>query len=250
MSLQAYLFGSKELQNLARLVWLEGWQGSVRELSTLSGLSYSTTYETLQRMENFDLVKSSLKGRKRVYVSSLEEEKNQVLRQLLNFQSEEPKKHFQSLTELGAPLVGEKPEVTQKVLEELLCQRVKDSKENATLLRVLPLVLLKNQNKLNPHLLLAYANKLGVKQEMGFLLELTNYLANSPPFKKWSKLFKDRRWQKDSFYFLRDHSAGPNKKALVKNRTPSLAKKWFLKLNMDLDSEMSFLKKHFQFIDE
>ena len=245
MKLGEYLFGNSNKQKLAFLLWQENWQGSVRELSQLSGLSYATTYETLQRMEQFDLVKSSLHGRSRVYVSNLDEETKRLVLNLLGHKVDRGvDKRYRSLTELGAPLVEENPEEKGKVLEDLLCQKVAQSKNDATLLRVLPLVLLKTVNQLNLELLLAYSRKHKVTREMGFLLDLTSYLSDSNQFKKWSKRFKDRRRQKGVFYFHRDRDAGPYKQALLDDRTPKLARKWHLKLNMDLASEQKFMEKY------
>lgn len=237
MRLFSYFFGSPEKQKLVRLLWHDGWSGSVHELSQLSGLSYATAYETLKKMSQFGLVTSSLQGKARVYTSTLDRKTRRLLTDLMKLEQQEADKpYYQSLTELGAPLVNEASLPKPLPLEALLCCKVAESKDNATLLRVLPVTFQKVRGNLRVEFLHAYARKNKVLKEVGFLLDLTAELYDDSQFKKWAGRFRDRRWKHDTCYFSRDRKAGRFKLALLDKNTPALAKKWHLKMNMDLDS--------------
>lgn len=246
MGLLEFLFKNSQSAKLAELLWVEKLEASVNELSHLSGLSYATAYEELQRMKSLKLVKMQKKGKATYYSSALSQELSESVLNLFEKVKTDHKKMV-SLDEYNLPLVGEYTELSEgdkTSAEELLVKVVKFSKKNATVLRVLPLLVKKMGDDLDVHQLQYWSKRHDTHRELGFLLELTALLTKNKKFLKLSKNFKDKRWSKCDYYFERDLELQGFQAMLVDKNTPEVAKKWYLKLNMGLDSFQSFYNKH------
>lgn len=246
MGLFSYLFKNEESARLAELLWVDRVVASVNELSQLSGLSYSTTHEELQKMKSLNLVKMERKGKATLYSSALIEEEVAVVTTIFAKRRMESKKTV-SFDDFNMPLLGDFSELLKDEkmeVEELLVKAVKLSKKNATLLRALPLLLKKMGDDLNLHQLVYWAKRYNSNRELGFLLELTAQLTENKKYSRLARQFKDKRWSKPDYYFERDLGLKGFQALVVDRHTPELAKKWYLKLNVGLDSFESFYSKY------
>lgn len=247
MRLPDFFFKSNEHRKLAELLWTEGDEASVRELSLMAGLSYATAYEELQRMEKMGLVKGQAVGKATLFSSNLSEAEKKVFAALVGGQSVKAGKKLSArLQELGLPMVGDLSSLGDEVVaddEELVVKAVSLAKQNPTLARSLPVVLVTVLPNVNPHRLLYWAKRYKVKRELGFFVALTAHLSKEPALKKLAKLFFDKRWSKPQYFLTAEENAKGFQAKLVEQNTPSLAKTWKLKMNLGLDSFESLFNK-------
>lgn len=245
MGLFNYLFKNNESAKLAELLWLKKVEASVNELSLLSGLSYSTTHEELQRMKSLNLVKMQRKGKATLYSSALVEAEANVVASIFEKTKGHSKQTF-SFDDFNMPLLGDFSELQgEKVeAEELLVKAVKLSKKNSSLLRALPLLFKKMGDGLESYQLAYWSKRYDANKEMGFVLDLTGQLTKNKKYSELAKKFRDKRWSKYDYYFERDNELKGFQALAVDGHTPELARKWYLKLNVGLDSFQSFYSKH------
>ncbi|HEX5748559.1 MAG TPA: hypothetical protein VFZ09_20130 [Archangium sp.] len=147
---------------------------------------------------------------------------------------------YESLVAYGAPLLEWAPRCWLR-LEETLPWALKLAHDNATVLRVLPLVLARYATALNGQLLQEQAHAAGQEAELGFLLELTAQLTARDELAHLARCFEDARPQEPR-YFFEPRSARDRRLAELK--TPAVARRWGLFLNMPEDSFSSLLAKH------
>ena len=245
MGLLQFLFKTKEHRRLAELLWTEGLTASVHELSKMSGLPYATAHELLQKMDKMQLVQKTSHGRATLFSSKLSSDDLVPLKALLGSVSAK-RKPLSNFPELDLPLVGEFPELhSEKAqsLEELLAKSVVLSKKNSTLLRTLPLLVKRLGPKLNVHQLTYWSKRFHVDRELGFVLDLTAELSNDKKFSALARQLRDKRWSKRTFFLDKEDGLKGFQARLVEENTPALAKKWFLNLNMGLDSFASLYSK-------
>lgn len=88
----------------------------------------------------------------------------------------------ESLAAYGAPLLAYRPR-RRLPLEEALVQGLRAAKRDATLLKVLPVVLVKNAQALDWAALKENAKRAKLRAELGMLVELTADLADKPGLK-------------------------------------------------------------------
>lgn len=248
MRLTAFLFRNKSQQELARLLWCQGLSASVREFSLMSGLSYATTHEELHQMEKSGLVKKIVQGRSTIFSTSLSKTEQNVVNALFSesvfFQKNST---FQSqLLEFGLPYSGNSQDLGDDPvadLEELVARASWKSKRNPTLARALPVMLYKVCPRLHQHRLMFWAHKYDVKKEVGFFIELTGVLSKNSKIKKMSRGFYDQRWSQADFLFEAEKDLQGFQAKLIEVNTPELAKRWFLKMNLGIDSFASLFAK-------
>ena len=96
---------------------------------------------------------------------------------------------------------------------------------------------------MNSEELLYWARLHHVDREVGFVLELTAHLSRNNKYAKLAKRLKDNRWNKPVFFSNSDKNLGKFQENLLSMNTPALAKKWFLKMNVGLDSFESVYAK-------
>ncbi len=245
MGLAGILFKTKKHQRLAELLWVEGLTASVRELALMSGLPYATAYELLHKMMKLGLVNKSTKGRATLFSSDLASEELKKFKALLGL-TEFKRRPLVDFEELDLPVVGELPELQKEKaqsVEEMLVKVVALSKKNPTLLRVLPLLAKRLSPKLNFHELIYWSKRHGVNKELGFVLDLTGELSKDRKLFSLAKKLMDKRWTKSEAFLDSENNLDSFQAMLVEENTPALAKKWFLKMNMGLDSFKSHYRK-------
>jgi hypothetical protein len=147
------------------------------------------------------------------------------------------------LAAAGAPLlVSRRAKGPRPSLEEVLAEGLVLSHEDATVARVLPLVLWRHRGRLDPGRLVGAATLRNERQALGFLLELTGLLAKDPRLASLAKPLRDRRRTRPRPFFAR--AQGRMALALARRKTPALARRWGYLMNMDLDSFASAFRKH------
>jgi DNA-binding transcriptional ArsR family regulator len=248
MKLLDFFFKTDGHKKLAELLWLDGTEASVRELSLMAGLSYATAYEELHRMEEMGLVKRRVEGKATLFSSTLSEVEQKAFVTL--FEGSRAHKSTKNvsdrLQEFGLPIVGDLSSLSNETVnddEELVVKAVCKAKENPTLARSLPVVLVNLLPNVNPHRLHYWAKRNKVKRELGFFVALTAQLSKEPSLKRLSKLFYDKRWSKPEYFLAAEKDVRGFQAKLVENNTPSLAKAWKLRMNLGLDSFESLFNK-------
>ena len=246
MGLRNFLFKTDEHRKLTTLLCVNGLTASVHELSQLSGLPYATAHEFLQRLLSMGLVEKTKSGRATLFSSNLFGEDLKSLKILLGGGKSAKKKPLSEFPELVLPLVGEYPEFEKEKaqsLEELLVKLVVLAKRNSSLLRVLPLLVQRLGDRLDVNELGYWSKRHHVDRELGFVLDLTARLSENRKFSLMAKRLMDKRWSKPTFFLKSEEGARGFQAKLSEQNTPDLAKKWYLKLNMGLDSFESMYGK-------
>jgi len=126
-------------------------------------------------------------------------------------------------------------------LEKALPRALRLARADATLLRVLPLVLARNSTGLDSAELKKAAQLSAQEAALGFLLELTADLAGKPSLGRLATLFEHARNQEPTYFF---EPRGERDRKLMQLRTPEVARRWGFFLNMPKDDFSSLLKKH------
>jgi hypothetical protein len=146
---------------------------------------------------------------------------------------------FRALATHGAPLAGVSAE-SKLSLAEVLPAALRLSHESALVLRVLPLVLLRNSDSLDWEAVLLSARREGLGAELGALLALAGSLGRSPLLTKLAKRLEEFRLTEPTQYLV------PVKKLeaqLAERRTPAMVREWGFRMNMPDEVFASLLQK-------
>lgn len=147
------------------------------------------------------------------------------------------------LAAAGAPLLVSRSVVGRTPrLEEVLAEGLALSHHDATVARVLPLVLWQQRDRLDQGRLVHEATRHNELQALGFFLELTGQLGGDPRLSALSRRLRDRRRSRARQFFARPH--GRMALAAARRKTPPLARRWGYLMNMGLDSFASAFAKH------
>ena len=244
-----YLVTSNTRKQLFKVLF-GGLNGSVHDLARLANASYAATYEELKAMKGVELVNESRKGKARVFSLNYESKDLPLLRALFGLEELEPPQREEkdldetkaTLARFGAPLNFEREAKLELELEDTLALGVYFSQQEASLLRVLPLVVERNMERLDFDKLWHFALKYHVKRQVGFLLDLTGTLTKKRSYKDRAKEYWDNRYGRPTSYF-KMKTKSPSQLKLEELNTPPLAKKWFFTMNMGMDSFKSFYEK-------
>jgi hypothetical protein len=249
--LLGYLVPSRARRHLLRLLWAEEAGGSVSELARKARLSFASAHRELAAMRAEGLARVERAGAELVYHANPDYREARLVRRLLGEQvassASSPVADSERvrgwLAAAGAPLlVLHPPKGRMPPLEEVLAEGLALSHEDATVARVLPLVLWRHRDRLDHDRLVRAATGRNERQALGFFLELTGFLAEDPRLTSLAKPLRDRRRTRLRPFFAR--ARGRMALALARKRTPALARKWGYLMNMDLDSFASAFGKH------
>ena len=127
-------------------------------------------------------------------------------------------------------------------LEEVLAEGLALSHRDATVARVLPLVLWRHWDRLDHGRLVRAATRRNERQSLGFFLELTGRLGGDPRLASLSESLRDRRRSRARPFFA--GRQGRMALALARKKTPPLARQWGYLMNMGMDSFASAFAKH------
>lgn len=149
------------------------------------------------------------------------------------------------LTSYGAPLMENPVTAPQRVtLENVVVESLRASRKDALLLRVLPVVLLKNWQRLDFERLNELATRQGLRRELGVLLDLTRFAAGPVTAKQLAKqtakLGSTQKRPRKYFPEVRNQY----ERELAVLRNPALTRRWNVGVNMSNESVKSFVLKH------
>jgi len=145
----------------------------------------------------------------------------------------------ETLVALGAPLAGVEPRASLDA-ETALARALARAREDATLLRVLPVVLARHWRTLDWPRLETQARADGSLETLGMLLELTGKLAGVPALRERAERLWSRRATTEFFFSPKNQFD----EELARERTPPFARRWGFLLNMGEDSFRGLFERH------
>lgn len=145
----------------------------------------------------------------------------------------------ESLAAMGAPL-GVRP-IRHLDPDATLVRALRIARRDGTVLRVLPLVVARNEQTLDWAALKERARREKLKGELGVIVDLAGHLLERPSLRRRVADLKDRR-RKKMRYFPEPRSSF--ERALAEGRTPPIARAWGFFMNVSEDSFRSTLSKH------
>jgi len=249
--LLSYLVTSRARRHLLRLLWADKVEGNVSNLARRSGVSFAAAHRELEAMRAEGLALSERDGAGLVYRANPGYREPSLVRRLLEegaVESEPPpgpdgERVRGWLAAAGAPLLGSQPvRDPGPRLEEVLAEGLALSHRDATVARVLPLVLWRHRDRLDHGRLVRAATRRNERQSLGFFLELTGRLGGDRRWASvWEALRDRRRTRVRPFFAGRQ---GRMALALARKKTPTLARRWGYLMNMGIDSFASAFAKH------
>jgi len=234
---------------LFRALWLDRARGSVQALARQNGVSYSSAYAELKRLERASLARSGLVGNSLVFEAARDHPLVSEIEALVRASDEgqptdngtDPGRVLATLASLGAPLSTDAAPDESLSAEEAVAQGLRMTHRHPTLARAYPVLLARNRGRLNLERLRHRATELNEKQTLGFFLDLTGTLANDRRLRSFARGLKDRRIKR-----VRDFFEGPHGKYarhLADRRTPRVARDWHFRMNLDMDNFRAFYSK-------
>lgn len=160
----------------------------------------------------------------------------------LEQQKREHKNVLFYLGKYGAPVGNAPTSPTQELsFEEVVARALSFSRMNPTIARTLPVFIAKNEK----HFTRFQTLKELVKKEhqentLGFFLDLTCELTGNRFFRNLAVQLKKNEKIEDFFVTSRK---GKYRERLLKKNTPLVAKRWFFRMNMTLESFKSTFEK-------
>jgi hypothetical protein len=131
--------------------------------------------------------------------------------------------------------------VRHLALEEALLEGLAASEHDATLLRVLPIVLARHGHQLDWSALTEGARRRKLNAPLGMLIELTASLAGHSEWVERLEDLKDRRVKRMRFFPAVKSSFEAE---LARQRSPEVARRWGLWMNVSEQSFRSTLELH------
>lgn len=126
-------------------------------------------------------------------------------------------------------------------VEEALVGGLLEARTDPTVLRVLPVVVLKNEARLDWGALHAKARRAKLKAELGMLLDLTASASGHRDLHDRTRGLSDRRRRVPRYL---PEPANVYERRLADRRTPAVARRWGFRMNMSEASVGDFLRKH------
>lgn len=234
---------------LLRALWLDGARGSVHSLARQNGMSYSSAYSELKRLERASLARSETHGNSLVFEATSDHPLAGEVKTLLRAsekaqpttETADPGRVLATLASLGAPLSTDAAPDGSPNPEEAVAQGLRLAHRHPTLARAYPVLLARNRNRLNLERLRQRATELNEKQALGFFLDLTGTLASDRRLRSFAQTLKDRRIRKVRDFFEGPH--GKYSRELAEQRTPQVARDWHFRMNMDMDNFRTLYSK-------
>ncbi len=141
---------------------------------------------------------------------------------------------------LGAPLAVE-PAKRPRAAEKVLVDAVALAREDATVLRTLPVVFERLGSHLDWTRLRNAARASGVGAELGMVASLTAGLTGRPELAAEVDELQDRRRTRVRLFHSGRHSR--RERTLAERRTPEAVRRWGFLMNMDEDAFRSILER-------
>lgn len=248
-SVLEYLVKGRTRRELFRLLWAQQVEGNVSALARRVGVSFSAAYRELEAMRAAGLSRAERAGTQLVYRASQEHPHAGLLRELAVVSDDTPSERREDREEdvrswlavVGAPLGSPPSNAAMPPLEEVLAEALTLSHRDATVARVLPLVLWRQRDQLNLDELVRQATHRDERQALGYFLELAGRLGDDANLLKASVGLSDKRRTKPRMFFAGPH--GRYAAAATRKNTPEAALKWGYLMSMGLDSFRSTFDK-------
>ena len=126
-------------------------------------------------------------------------------------------------------------------VEEVLAEALVLAHTDATVARVLPLVLWRQRDAMNLGRLVEGATRRNETQALGYFLEMAGRLGGSRSLVKAAALLVDRRRRRSRMFF--SGPQGRHALAAARKRRAPLARRWGYLMNADEDSFRSLFDK-------
>jgi DNA-binding transcriptional ArsR family regulator len=202
-------------------------QASVSELARRAGLTPRAVAVEIQNLEEVGLVEVEAIGS--AHVVRPNEDTDPADRKVRR-----------SLAAYGAPLLGEEPRAFYSLVEALL-RGLRLARKDATVLRVLPVVLAKHAQELDWTDLKERARGMNLRAELGMLLDLTGTVAGLSELRTQADDLADGRRKRQRFF---PEVASSYERKLAEQRSPESATRWHFAMNMTEDSFRVMVRKH------
>ena len=246
-----YLVTSRVRRELLRLVWGENRSGSVSELARAAKVNFSAAHRELGGMLSVGLVATERRGAELLYRQARDHPQAELLRQLTRTGHKEAAHQMRRqesenevrgwLSSLGAPLDPAGSKAPLPSVEDVVTEALVLAHTDATVARVLPLVLWHQRDSMNLERLVEQARKRNEGQALGYFLELAGRLGKDPSLVKAATLLVDRRRRRPRMFFSGPH--GHHAVAAARARRSPLARRWGYLMNADEDSYRSLFDK-------
>lgn len=223
--------------------------GSVSDLARLAGVAFSAAYRELDAMRAAGLAGVERVGTELVYRAETDHPQAELLRRLAADEGgrEARKRARRSekvrawLASVGAPLGSDALKGPTPPVELVVAEALSLSHRDATVARVLPLVLWRQRSRLDLDRLLREATRRDERQALGCFLELAGQLGGESDLVEAARAMRDKRRKKARMFFAGPH--GPRALAATRRNTPKQALRWGYLMNMGLDSFRSTFEK-------
>jgi DNA-binding transcriptional ArsR family regulator len=146
-----------------------------------------------------------------------------------------------SLAAYGAPLAGVEP-VPEMPREQALVAGLLEARTDPTVLRVLPVMVLRNEARFDWDDVRSRARRAKVKAELGMLLDLTAAVSGHVNLHEQTHGLADHRRRVPRYL---PEPASEFERRLADKRTPPAARRWGFRVNMSEVSVGEFVRKHF-----
>lgn len=221
-------------------------QASVSELARRADLTPRAVAVEVQSLEGAGLVEVEAIGSAHVVRANESHPVSKALRELLSAAAAAPntelvdRKVRRSLTAYGAPLLGEVPRAFYPLAEALL-RGLRLARKDATVLRVLPVVLARHVQELDWTDLKERARGMNLRAELGMLLDLTGTVTGLPDLRVQADDLADGRRKRRRFF---PEVASSYERKLAEQRSPASATRWHFAMNLTEDSFREIVRKH------
>jgi len=145
-----------------------------------------------------------------------------------------------SLAAYGTPLVGVGP-AQEMGREEALVAGLQEARTDPTLLRALPVMVLRNEGRLDWDDVRGRARRGKLNAELGMLLDLTAAVSGHASLREQARGLADRRRRVPRYL---PEPASQFERRLADKRTPAAARRWGFRMNMSQESLGEFVRKH------
>jgi hypothetical protein len=239
------LFQSRTRAALLRLTLVEVVADSMSGLARRANLSAHAVAVEVKNLANAGLLELESVGASDLVRANTRHPAAKPLAELLRVAAKPPpsprdQEAKETLVACGAPLLAYQGK-RHMALEAALVEGLRAAKRDATLLKVLPVVVAKNAAQLDWAVLKENAKRAKLKAELGMLVEMTADFANKPDLKEKVQELRDRRRKVASFF---SHAPNKYERELAKTATPRAARRWYFLMNLSEDSFRSTLVKH------
>lgn len=247
-----YFATSRARRELLRVLWGEKTEGSVSELARRAQVSFAATHRELDAMRAAGLAACERRGSRLVYHADRSHPQAALVARLVRNatapRSAAPSTRHDErvrgwLAAAGAPLLVKRPApARQPGIEDVVAEGLALAHRDATVARVLPLVLWQQRARLDLPQLVVSATRLDERQALGFFLELTGRLGGDPRLAAAARRLRDKRRSRVRPFFAKPQ--GRFALAATRRNTPRLAREWGYLMNVGLDSFASAFSKH------